>query len=215
MSKYWFQHALVQGHLVDSSTKSSQLPQLSISSIELALSTINSHSVFIIYVEKTILFLGFVPKRFLADLNSGSLDINAFETYVLNEFQVNYPKLSFQVSHVDGSVSSEKGFKPIHLLDFSSVAYFGTEFQSEIWSGLIHYLSHDQQSTSLKGLKSMNYSDFASKLNKAQSVRAVASAIAKNPVSGLIPCHCIIPKQGKSVGQYRWGSDIKQSLLSS
>ena len=40
------------------------------------------------------------------------------------------------------------------------------------------------------------------------------SAIGKNPVSWLIPCHRVIRKSG-GLGGYRWGLNIKNNLLAS
>lgn len=56
------------------------------------------------------------------------------------------------------------------------------------------------------------YSDFANKINKPNAVRAVASAIGKNPLNIVIPCHRVIGKDGQLRG-YRGGFEMKQSLL--
>ena len=56
------------------------------------------------------------------------------------------------------------------------------------------------------------YSDFANKINKPNAVRAVASAIGKNPLNIVIPCHRVIGKDGQLRG-YRGGLEMKQSLL--
>ncbi|MEG1649889.1 MAG: MGMT family protein, partial [Rikenellaceae bacterium] len=47
---------------------------------------------------------------------------------------------------------------------------------------------------------------------KPKAVRAVASVLARNPVSLLIPCHRVQRKDG-SIGRYRWGGDIKKALI--
>ena len=69
---------------------------------------------------------------------------------------------------------------------------FGTEFQKKVWRKLWE-LSHDgteenQQATLL------SYSDFAELCNNKAGVRAVAHAIGLNPVSVIIPCHLVVPK---------------------
>jgi AraC family transcriptional regulator of adaptative response/methylated-DNA-[protein]-cysteine methyltransferase len=56
------------------------------------------------------------------------------------------------------------------------------------------------------------YSELAESIGKPRSVRAVASACGKNPVSVLIPCHRVLRKNGE-IGGYRWGIPIKQKLL--
>jgi AraC family transcriptional regulator of adaptative response/methylated-DNA-[protein]-cysteine methyltransferase len=56
------------------------------------------------------------------------------------------------------------------------------------------------------------YSYMAQTIGNASATRAVASAIAKNPVSLLVPCHRVVPKSG-GAGQYLWGVACKQQLL--
>jgi AraC family transcriptional regulator of adaptative response/methylated-DNA-[protein]-cysteine methyltransferase len=43
-------------------------------------------------------------------------------------------------------------------------------------------------------------------------VRAIASAVAKNPVGYLIPCHRILRSNG-SLGRFSWGVDRKRAML--
>ena len=59
-----------------------------------------------------------------------------------------------------------------------------------------------------------HYADIAKKIGNPQSIRAVASAIAKNPIAWLIPCHRVLRKSG-DLGGYRWGENIKRRMLSS
>ena len=47
---------------------------------------------------------------------------------------------------------------------------------------------------------------------KASAARAVGTAIAKNPVAFLIPCHRVIRKNG-TIGGYMWGAARKQAIL--
>lgn len=56
------------------------------------------------------------------------------------------------------------------------------------------------------------YQELASTLGQASACRAVASAVAKNKIAYLIPCHRIVRKQGDT-GNYRWGKQRKQALL--
>jgi AraC family transcriptional regulator of adaptative response/methylated-DNA-[protein]-cysteine methyltransferase len=78
----------------------------------------------------------------------------------------------------------------------------GTSFQKQVLKELI----------SIKVGKTTTYQDIANGINKPKAVRAVASAIGKNNIAYLIPCHRVIGKDGKLRG-YRWGIDIKKALL--
>jgi AraC family transcriptional regulator of adaptative response/methylated-DNA-[protein]-cysteine methyltransferase len=42
--------------------------------------------------------------------------------------------------------------------------------------------------------------------------RAVGSAIGRNPIAYLIPCHRVIRRLG-AFGDYRWGSVRKQAII--
>ena len=57
-----------------------------------------------------------------------------------------------------------------------------------------------------------SYSEIAVKAGAPTAVRAVARAIATNPVALVIPCHRAIRKNGALAG-YRWGVARKRALL--
>ena len=57
------------------------------------------------------------------------------------------------------------------------------------------------------------FTQIAEEINKPKAVRAVGSAIGKNPVLMVIPCHRVVTKTGK-IGQYRGGVVMKENLLS-
>ncbi len=78
----------------------------------------------------------------------------------------------------------------------------GTDFQLKVWQALM----------ALKPGQLISYEELASRVFSAKHTRAVASAVAKNDVSYLIPCHRVINKSGK-INKYRWGTNIKTMLI--
>jgi AraC family transcriptional regulator of adaptative response/methylated-DNA-[protein]-cysteine methyltransferase len=78
----------------------------------------------------------------------------------------------------------------------------GTNFQIRVWQALLQVP---------RGMVA-SYEDVARKIDRPDAVRAVANAVAHNPVAFLIPCHRVIRKTG-AVGEYRWGSARKKVLL--
>ena len=52
----------------------------------------------------------------------------------------------------------------------------------------------------------------AKKMGKPEATRAVASAIARNPIAYVIPCHRVIRANGHS-GGYRWNPARKKMML--
>lgn len=78
----------------------------------------------------------------------------------------------------------------------------GTNFQIKVWEALLRIPT---------GI-TVSYEDLARHIQAPRAVRAVASAVAHNPVAWLIPCHRVIRKSG-ALGGYRWGETRKKVLL--
>jgi AraC family transcriptional regulator, regulatory protein of adaptative response / methylated-DNA-[protein]-cysteine methyltransferase len=78
----------------------------------------------------------------------------------------------------------------------------GTNFQIQVWQALL----------SIPFGSVTHYEGLAKKINKPSASRATASAIAKNKIGFLIPCHRVIRKIGES-GEYRWGKNRKKIML--
>lgn len=78
----------------------------------------------------------------------------------------------------------------------------GTPFQRAVWSAL----------QNIPFGTTLSYSELAQKAGYPKAHRAVGTAVGKNPIAFIIPCHRIIRADG-STGNYRWGSDIKQRIL--
>ena len=86
--------------------------------------------------------------------------------------------------------------KPIHLL------LKGTPFKLQVWQALLG-ISEGQLAT---------YSHIAEAMKNPRAVRAVASAIASNPIAYLIPCHRVIRNTGV-LNEYRWGKERKAAMI--
>ena len=78
----------------------------------------------------------------------------------------------------------------------------GTNFQLRVWEALLK----------IPGGHYSRYRDIAQIIGAPHAARAVGTAIGRNPISWLIPCHRVIRASGV-VGHYRWGKTRKQSLL--
>ncbi|SFZ98610.1 ADA regulatory protein / Methylated-DNA--protein-cysteine methyltransferase [hydrothermal vent metagenome] len=82
-----------------------------------------------------------------------------------------------------------------------SVLLSGTNFQIDVWKALLELPSASLSS----------YGDIAKKIGKPKAHRAVGTAIGKNPIAFLIPCHRVIQQSGK-LGGYRWGETRKHAM---
>ena len=93
--------------------------------------------------------------------------------------------------------------KRTHIPDnVQALLLVGTPFQGQVWKALLN-LTPGSTST---------YKNIAQSIGSPQAVRAVGTAIGRNPVSVHVPCHRVIRTDG-GMGGYRWGLDVKQKLL--
>jgi len=70
----------------------------------------------------------------------------------------------------------------------------GTNFQISVWKALLQ----------IPPAVVTSYAQIAKIIGRPRSARAVGTAMGKNPVAFLIPCHRVIQQSGK-LGGYRWG----------
>jgi len=125
------------------------------------------------------------------------------EGAVLHELQQEWPAADLQrdqqaVAGVFTQVFSGRGDPAAPL----RVLLKGSEFQLKVWEALMA-IPHGEL---------CSYQQIAGAMGIPSSVRAVASAIARNHVAYLIPCHRVIRSTGE-FSQYRWGAQRKQAML--
>ena len=78
----------------------------------------------------------------------------------------------------------------------------GTPFQRSVWQRLLRIGAGTTRS----------YGEIAKELGSAKAVRAVGSAVGRNPVSVIVPCHRVVGSDGSLTG-YAGGVDRKRALL--
>lgn len=77
-----------------------------------------------------------------------------------------------------------------------------TPFQYAVWQALLQ----------IPAGSFCSYTQLANELGNAKACRSVASAIAKNPLGFMVPCHRVIRQSG-DLGDYHWGRQRKAELL--
>ena len=80
----------------------------------------------------------------------------------------------------------------------------GTNFQVQVWRALLD----------IPTASALSYQQLAARADAPTATRAVANAVAANPVNYLIPCHRVLRADG-SLGGYRGGPQCKAHLLMS
>lgn len=89
---------------------------------------------------------------------------------------------------------AQRGATRLHMI--------GAPFQIKVWEALLRIPSGHVTS----------YSELAQAVGHPRATRAVGTAVGRNPVSFLIPCHRALRKSG-ALGGYHWGLPVKRALL--
>ncbi len=79
---------------------------------------------------------------------------------------------------------------------------YGTPFQLQVWEALLR-IPDGQRVT---------YQQIAGAIGSPKAARAVGTAVAKNPLCWLVPCHRVIRSNGM-LGGYHWGEARKLAML--
>jgi AraC family transcriptional regulator of adaptative response/methylated-DNA-[protein]-cysteine methyltransferase len=124
------------------------------------------------------------------------------ERVMLEELKRKYPKAALirenaplQVTALSRMFGHDDGdLLPLHIK--------GTDFQLKVWNALLQ-IPTGEKST---------YKLIATHIGRPKASRAVGTAVGKNPVCYLIPCHRVV-RSDRSLGGYRWGTDLKEKML--
>ena len=85
--------------------------------------------------------------------------------------------------------------------DFA-VSFVGTPFQQSVWKAL----------QLIPAGKTVSYKALAESIGKPKAVRAVGTAIGRNPICIIVPCHRVLASDG-TFGGYVAGVQCKEYLL--
>lgn len=78
----------------------------------------------------------------------------------------------------------------------------GTDFEVRVWETLLR----------IPMGRVVRYADIARQLGQPSAARAVGSAVGRNPISFVVPCHRVLRGDG-NLGGYHWGLTRKRALI--
>ena len=121
----------------------------------------------------------------------------------LQQLKSQFPQAIFNL-HIDSLQQRALTFFPKepHQLAEIKLHLKGTDFQLKVWQSLLK-IPMGQLAT---------YGELAQAIEQPKAARAVGSAIGRNPVAFLIPCHRVIQSTG-ALGGYEWGSVRKTAMI--
>lgn len=82
------------------------------------------------------------------------------------------------------------------------VVFIGSDFEIRVWETLLR----------IPLGRATTYSDIAAHLGNPKASRAVGTAVGRNPISFVVPCHRVLGKSGGLCG-YHWGITRKRAIL--
>ncbi len=95
--------------------------------------------------------------------------------------------------HLDAAMTAGSRSK-LHLI--------GAPFQIKVWEALM----------AIPTGHVTTYGEIAQAIGSPRAVRAVGTAVGRNPISWLVPCHRAVRATG-ALGGYHWGLPVKRAML--
>jgi len=122
------------------------------------------------------------------------------EAAMMEDMQARWPNATYRENRARTERIAKQIFEqtggdvPLHLL--------GTPWQIKVWEALL----------AIPSGKMTTYRTVAERIGNAKASRAVGTAVGRNPISWLIPCHRVLGSDGALHG-YHWGLVRKRSML--
>jgi AraC family transcriptional regulator, regulatory protein of adaptative response / methylated-DNA-[protein]-cysteine methyltransferase len=126
------------------------------------------------------------------------------EKAALADMRSRWPEAQYVEDFAATAPYAERIFKPENWRPDEPlrVVFIGTDFEIRVWETLLR----------IPMGKASTYSDIAAHIGKPSAARAVGTAVGRNPVSFVVPCHRVMGKSGSLCG-YHWGLTRKRALL--
>ncbi len=102
---------------------------------------------------------------------------------------------------IGNAIDAELGGRP-QRADIPIAFCGGTAFQRRVW----------QELRAIPRGTTVTYADLAARAGRPGAARAVGAAVARNPISIVVPCHRVVGSDGSLTG-YAGGVERKRALL--
>lgn len=139
---------------------------------------------------------------FIAHTQRGICSINFIPEQGLSRLAIDFPNATRVEDVTVTQPIAEAVFGGLHPEGSLSVLVKGTNFQVKVWEALLNI--PDGHTTT--------YGSIADAIGRPKAVRAIGSAVGRNPIGYLIPCHRVLRSDG-GLGGYCWGESRKSAIL--
>ena len=113
-------------------------------------------------------------------------------------------RASFREAPVETAIYCRRIFEPQEWRAEQPVrlVLIGTDFEVRVWECLLR----------IPMGRAVSYGDIARHLGQPTASRAVGTAVGRNPISFVVPCHRVLRGDG-NLGGYHWGLTRKKALI--
>ena len=121
------------------------------------------------------------------------------EEIALNDMMSRWPSATYYAEKIFSDLEFKSVLEQTTII---KLCLIGSPLQVQVWNALLK----------IPAGKVTNYKTLAKHIGKPKAVRAIATAIGKNPLCWLVPCHRVLKKNGE-LGGYHWGLKVKTAML--
>ena len=121
------------------------------------------------------------------------------EEIVLADMMSRWPSATYSAENIFSDLEFKSVLEQTTKINLCLI---GSPLQLQVWSALLK----------IPAGKVTNYKTLAKHIGKPRAVRSIATAIGRNPLSWLIPCHRVLRSNGE-LGGYHWGLKVKTTML--
>ena len=121
------------------------------------------------------------------------------EEIALADMMSRWPSATYSVENIFSDLEFKSVLEQTTKINLCLI---GSPLQVQVWNALLK----------IPAGKVTNYKTLAKHIGKPKAVRAVATAIGRNPLCWLIPCHRVLRTNGE-LGGYHWGLKVKKAML--
>jgi AraC family transcriptional regulator of adaptative response/methylated-DNA-[protein]-cysteine methyltransferase len=124
------------------------------------------------------------------------------ETAMLRDMQKRWPKADYRKNEKRTADIAAKIFGGSKRTRELTLHLMGSKWQVQVWRALL----------AIPAGRVSSYGAIAESLAAPRASRAVGTAVGRNPISYLIPCHRVLGSDGSLTG-YHWGVARKRAML--
>jgi AraC family transcriptional regulator, regulatory protein of adaptative response / methylated-DNA-[protein]-cysteine methyltransferase len=145
-----------------------------------------------------------VTERGVCGLGFINEDLGETRAEALADLQRRWPRASYTLAPDQTAPHAAQIFQPEAWRADRPVrlVMIGTAFDVRVWEALLR----------IPIGRAVSYTDIARHLGQPTASRAVGSAVGRNPISFVVPCHRVMRGDGSLAG-YHWGLTRKRALI--